>query len=192
MRSALGVIVVIGALAVVAAAAQKDQTWKGAISDSKCNGKHTAEHDGKKLTDVECTNVCMKNGAKVRLRVRRQGLPARQSEIENDCESRRPAGRVDRNTRGRHHLCQDHQDAGNQISGLDWHGYAPARRFYTVREGHSAVNRRAGVSRWRSAIGLVEVRGTSPVRPAPAPAFFRTDGTSPSRLSPRPLAAPRY
>ena len=64
MRSALGVIVVIGALAVVAAAAQKDQTWKGAISDSKCNGKHTAEHDGKKLTDVECTNVCMKNGAK--------------------------------------------------------------------------------------------------------------------------------
>jgi hypothetical protein len=65
MRSALGVIVVIGALAVVPAAAQKDQTWKGAISDSKCNGKHPAgEHDGKKMTEVECTKVCMKNGAK--------------------------------------------------------------------------------------------------------------------------------
>ena len=62
MRSALGVIAVIGTLAVVPAAAQKDQTWKGAISDSKCNGKHTAaEHDGKQMTDVECTKVCMKN-----------------------------------------------------------------------------------------------------------------------------------
>ena len=61
MRSALGVIAVIGALAVVPAAAQKDQTWKGAISDSKCNGKHMAEHDGKKMTDVECTKMCMKN-----------------------------------------------------------------------------------------------------------------------------------
>ena len=47
MRSALGVIVVIGAFAVVPAAAQKDQTWKGAISDSNCNGKHAAgEHEG--------------------------------------------------------------------------------------------------------------------------------------------------
>ena len=65
MRSALGVIVVVGALAVVAAAAQKDQTWKGAISDSKCNGKHSAdEHDGKKMTDAECTKVCMNKGAK--------------------------------------------------------------------------------------------------------------------------------
>jgi len=64
MRSALGVIVVFGALAVVPAAAQKEQTWKGAISDSKCNGKHTAEHDGKKMTDVECTKVCMNKGAK--------------------------------------------------------------------------------------------------------------------------------
>jgi hypothetical protein len=65
MRSALGVIVVMGAFAVVPAVAQKDQTWKGAISDSKCNGKHPAsEHDGKKMTDAECTNVCMKKGAK--------------------------------------------------------------------------------------------------------------------------------
>jgi len=65
MRSALGVFVVIGAIAVVPAAAQKDQTWKGAISDSNCNGKHTAgEHEGKKMTDAECTNVCIKKGAK--------------------------------------------------------------------------------------------------------------------------------
>jgi len=59
------VIVVIGAFAVVPAAAQKDQTWKGAISDSMCNGKHSAgEHDGKKMTDAECTKVCMNKGAK--------------------------------------------------------------------------------------------------------------------------------
>jgi hypothetical protein len=65
MRSALSVIVVMGAFAVVPAVAQKDQTWKGAISDSKCNGKHPAgEHDGKKMTDAECINVCMKKGAK--------------------------------------------------------------------------------------------------------------------------------
>jgi hypothetical protein len=65
MRSALGVIVVIGAFAVVPAAAQKEQTWKGAISDSKCNGKHPAgEHDGKKMTDAECTKVCLNKGAK--------------------------------------------------------------------------------------------------------------------------------
>ena len=64
MRSALGVMVVIGALAVVPAAAQKEQTWKGAISDSKCNGTHPAEHEGKKMTDVDCTKMCMKKGAK--------------------------------------------------------------------------------------------------------------------------------
>jgi hypothetical protein len=65
MRSALGVIVVIAAFAIAPAAAQKQQTWKGAISDSKCNGKHPAgEHDGKKMTDAECTKVCLNKGAK--------------------------------------------------------------------------------------------------------------------------------
>ena len=64
MRSALGVLVV-GVLAVVPVAAQSGQTWKGTISDSNCNGKHAAgEHDGKKMTDTECTNVCIKKGAK--------------------------------------------------------------------------------------------------------------------------------
>jgi len=65
MRSVLGVIVVIGAFAAVPASAQKDQMWKGSISDSKCNGKHPeGEHDGKKMTDAECTKVCMNKGAK--------------------------------------------------------------------------------------------------------------------------------
>jgi len=45
--------------------AQAEQTWKGAISDSKCNGKHPAgEHDGKKMTEADCTAVCVKKGAK--------------------------------------------------------------------------------------------------------------------------------
>ena len=65
MRAAFGAIVIIGALAVAPASAQKPQTWKGAISDSNCNGKHSAaEHDGKKMTEAECTNVCVKKGAK--------------------------------------------------------------------------------------------------------------------------------
>ena len=52
-------------LAIVPAAAQKEQTWKGAISDSNCNAKHPAgEHEGKKMTDTDCTNVCVKKGAK--------------------------------------------------------------------------------------------------------------------------------
>jgi hypothetical protein len=65
MRSVLGVLVVVGAFAVVPVAAQTEQTWKGAISDSNCNGKHQAgEHDGKKMTDADCTAVCIKKGAK--------------------------------------------------------------------------------------------------------------------------------
>ena len=67
MRRAFGALVVIGALAAVPLViqAQAEQTWKGAISDSNCNGKHSAgEHDGKKMTDTDCTNVCIKKGAK--------------------------------------------------------------------------------------------------------------------------------
>ena len=54
-------------MASVSTAAQKapDQTWKGKISDSNCNQKHPGgEHDGKKMTDADCTNVCVKKGAK--------------------------------------------------------------------------------------------------------------------------------
>ena len=65
MRSALGVLVVVGVFAVLPVAARAEQTWKGAISDSNCNGKHQAgEHDGKKTTDTDCTAVCIKKGAK--------------------------------------------------------------------------------------------------------------------------------
>jgi hypothetical protein len=65
MRAAFGVLVVIGALAIVPLAAQKEQTWAGAISDSNCNAKHPAgEHEGKKMTDTDCTRVCVKKGAK--------------------------------------------------------------------------------------------------------------------------------
>ena len=65
MKSAMGVLVAVGALAaVVPVAAQKDMTMKGTISDSKCNAKHmAAEHDGKKVTDAECTEMCIKGGA---------------------------------------------------------------------------------------------------------------------------------
>jgi len=65
MRSALGVLVVVGVFAVFPVAARAEQTWKGAISDSNCNGKHQAgEHDGKKMTDTDCTAICIKKGAK--------------------------------------------------------------------------------------------------------------------------------
>ena len=67
MRRAFGALVVIGALATVPVMiqAQAEQTWKGAISDSNCNAKHPAgEHEGKKMTEADCTGVCVKKGAK--------------------------------------------------------------------------------------------------------------------------------
>lgn len=64
MRSALVVLVVVGVFASVPVAAQTEQTWKGAISDSNCNGKHmTGEHDGKKMTEADCTAACIRKGA---------------------------------------------------------------------------------------------------------------------------------
>ncbi len=40
-------------------------TWTGTISDSMCGVKHpAAEHDGKKMTDHDCTEACIKGGAK--------------------------------------------------------------------------------------------------------------------------------
>lgn len=42
-----------------------DQTWSGKISDSKCGGSHSStEHDGKKVSDRQCTQACIKGGAK--------------------------------------------------------------------------------------------------------------------------------
>ena len=66
MKIVSAVFVALAVLSV-SASAQKapEQTWKGKISDSNCNAKHPAgEHEGKKMTDTDCTNVCVKKGAK--------------------------------------------------------------------------------------------------------------------------------
>lgn len=40
-------------------------TFKGRISDSMCGAKHMAgEHEGKKTTDRECVEKCIKGGEK--------------------------------------------------------------------------------------------------------------------------------
>ena len=63
MRKALFCGVLVLSLASWAFAA--DQTWTGKISDSKCGATHSSmEHDGKKLSDRECTAACIKGGAK--------------------------------------------------------------------------------------------------------------------------------
>ena len=67
MRSVVGLIVALGVVVSVSAAPQKpgEQTWKGKISDSNCKEKHPAgEHDGKKMTDADCTGICVKKGAR--------------------------------------------------------------------------------------------------------------------------------
>jgi hypothetical protein len=56
-----GVLVLGGSSMAFAA----DQTWSGTISDSKCGATHSSmEHDGKKMTDRQCTAACVKGGAK--------------------------------------------------------------------------------------------------------------------------------
>jgi hypothetical protein len=67
MRSLVGLVAAFAVAVSISASAQKvpDQTWKGKISDSNCKDKHPAgEHDGKKMTDADCTGVCVKKGAK--------------------------------------------------------------------------------------------------------------------------------
>ena len=67
MRKLIGMVVALGVLVSVSAAAQspREQTWTGKISDSMCEDKHPAgEHEGKKMTDADCTKVCVKKGAK--------------------------------------------------------------------------------------------------------------------------------
>jgi hypothetical protein len=67
MRKVIGIIVTFAVLVSLSAAARNppEQTWKGKISDSMCKDKHPAgEHDGKKMTDADCTSVCVKNGSK--------------------------------------------------------------------------------------------------------------------------------
>ncbi len=67
MRKHIAMMVALGAVVSVSMAAQKapEQTWTGKISDSMCEGKHSVgEHEGKKMTDADCTKVCVKGGEK--------------------------------------------------------------------------------------------------------------------------------
>ena len=42
-----------------------EKTWNGTISDSKCGAKHPGgEHDGKKMTEADCSKACVEQGAK--------------------------------------------------------------------------------------------------------------------------------
>lgn len=67
MRNIIGTIVALAVLGSIPASAQgaREQKWTGRISDSMCKEKHPAgEHEGKKMTDATCTDVCVKKGAK--------------------------------------------------------------------------------------------------------------------------------
>jgi hypothetical protein len=68
MKRVVGLCVALAVVFSVSASAAQtapEQTWKGKISDSNCKDKHpAAEHDGKKMTEADCTSVCVKKGAK--------------------------------------------------------------------------------------------------------------------------------
>ena len=63
MKKFLGVLIASTFLSTTAAFAA---TWTGKISDSMCGAHHksSAEHAGAKMTDRQCTEACIKNGAK--------------------------------------------------------------------------------------------------------------------------------
>jgi hypothetical protein len=57
----------LGALVVALTAAPAfaaPQTWTGTISDSMCGAKHMEGEHGMKVSDKECTTMCVKKGAK--------------------------------------------------------------------------------------------------------------------------------
>ena len=64
MKRILGVLVSL--LVGAAMASGAEQTWHGKISDSMCGASHKSaiEHSGKKMTDRECVQACIKDGAK--------------------------------------------------------------------------------------------------------------------------------
>ena len=169
MKATYGAVLVIVALAVVPATAQKEQTWKGAISDSNCNGKHAAgEHDGKKMTDTDCTNVCIKKGGKVRIRLRWQGLRAGQPELEDHRRPRRPPGRADRNAEGRRHQRHEDHDAGGQIR-KGWGLFSEAPAFVDPFSFHFLRHLR---SQLQSAPHWVSTASFPRQRRDPAPAML--------------------
>ena len=63
MKKFIGILIASAFLSTIAAFAA---TWTGKISDSMCGAHHksTAEHAGAKMTDRQCTEACIKNGAK--------------------------------------------------------------------------------------------------------------------------------
>jgi len=64
MKTRLSVLVLAAVLCVPAVAAE-EQTWVGTISDSDCGAKHkpAAEHEAA-MSDADCTQACVKAGAK--------------------------------------------------------------------------------------------------------------------------------
>ena len=64
MKKVLGVLVAVAAFSTLGFGAE--QSWHGKISDSMCGASHKSaiEHAGKKLTDRQCTEACIKEGAK--------------------------------------------------------------------------------------------------------------------------------
>ncbi|OFW03230.1 MAG: hypothetical protein A3H96_19200 [Acidobacteria bacterium RIFCSPLOWO2_02_FULL_67_36] len=58
------VLACFGMALLISSTAFADE-WTGKISDSMCGVKHgSGEHDGKKMTDRDCTEACIKGGAK--------------------------------------------------------------------------------------------------------------------------------
>ena len=63
MKVVLNLLTLVALLGCSAFAA--DKTWVGSISDSKCGAKHmTGGEHGAKMSDRECTEACVKGGAK--------------------------------------------------------------------------------------------------------------------------------
>jgi hypothetical protein len=62
MRTALLSIGIVGLFAVIPATAA-EQTWTGQISDSVCGSNHSVAEHGKKMSDRDCVQACVKKGA---------------------------------------------------------------------------------------------------------------------------------
>ncbi len=58
----LSVMILLGS--TISAPVFAAQTWTGTISDSMCGAKHMEGEHGMKVTDKECTDMCVKKGAK--------------------------------------------------------------------------------------------------------------------------------
>ena len=58
----LGALVALTLTALPAVAAP--QTWTGTMSDSMCGAKHMEGEHGMKISEKECTQMCVKKGAK--------------------------------------------------------------------------------------------------------------------------------